>query len=206
MPVNFGVVRNPTLGVWFAHDYDRSRFPDPVSKLNEALAITAHEEKGNTKYTQAVAYLSTRTGSAVSAQEDPEAARQTVADYARGRRLGSLIDGLLFVNIFWGLLNLLPVFPLDGGQIARELLCLRQPRAGLEKTLLLSTIVAAAVGALALLHFGLRHGLFFALMFGLLAFINDRVLQQLRAMGGGGGGQPGGEEYGGYEPEDWWKR
>ena len=27
----------------------------------------------------------------------------------------------LLVNIFWGILNLLPVYPLDGGQVAREL-------------------------------------------------------------------------------------
>ena len=32
-----------------------------------------------------------------------------------------LVWDLLFVNIFWGLVNLLPVFPLDGGQISREL-------------------------------------------------------------------------------------
>jgi len=36
-------------------------------------------------------------------------------------KLNALIHSLLFVNIFWGLLNLLPVYPLDGGQISREL-------------------------------------------------------------------------------------
>jgi hypothetical protein len=62
--------------------------------------------------------------------------------------------------------------------------------------------VAAIAAGLGLLHFGFRDGLFFALMFGLLAFINYRVLQQLRAMGG----HMGGHEDSGYEPEDWWKR
>jgi Zn-dependent protease len=28
---------------------------------------------------------------------------------------------LLYVNIVWGLVNLLPIYPLDGGQIARQL-------------------------------------------------------------------------------------
>ena len=32
------------------------------------------------------------------------------------------INHLLFVSVFWGLVNLLPIYPLDGGQIAREFL------------------------------------------------------------------------------------
>ncbi len=32
-----------------------------------------------------------------------------------------LFDSLIFVNLVWGLVNLLPVFPLDGGQVSREL-------------------------------------------------------------------------------------
>jgi Zn-dependent protease len=32
----------------------------------------------------------------------------------------AFVDFLLYVNIFWPLLNLLPVPPLDGGQIVRE--------------------------------------------------------------------------------------
>ncbi len=58
------------------------------------------------------------------------------------------------------------------------------------------------VAVAGLLWFGLQGGLFFAVMFGVLAFINYRVLQQVRAMGGPGGP----DDYGGYEPEDWWKR
>ena len=40
--------------------------------------------------------------------------------------LNTLIWDLLQVNILWGLVNLLPVYPLDGGQIARELFTLAQ--------------------------------------------------------------------------------
>ena len=35
--------------------------------------------------------------------------------------LNTAIWDMLWVNIYWGLVNLLPVYPLDGGQIAREL-------------------------------------------------------------------------------------
>lgn len=35
------------------------------------------------------------------------------------------------INLYWGLLNLIPVFPLDGGQISRNLLTLLLPSRGL---------------------------------------------------------------------------
>src|SRR5262249_20445826 len=40
----------------------------------------------------------------------------------------TLISKLLYVNIFWGLVNLLPIYPLDGGRIAREVFTLDNPR------------------------------------------------------------------------------
>src|SRR5262249_20643518 len=36
-----------------------------------------------------------------------------------------LYDFLVFVNLYWGIFNLLPVFPLDGGQVCRELCGMR---------------------------------------------------------------------------------
>ncbi len=36
----------------------------------------------------------------------------------RSPQLNQLIGSLLFVNIYWGLVNLLPIYPLDGGRIA----------------------------------------------------------------------------------------
>jgi Zn-dependent protease len=222
-PIHFGVTRHSTLGLWFAHDYDTEidHYPYPFAKLNEELRIIesrasqppaedadeADDTKETARYKQAVNALARATRATLSADDDPQAvsdeANQAVAQYARHRRLGTLIDYLLYVNIFWGLINLLPVFPLDGGQIARELLSLKNPRAGTEKALLLSAVIGGVVAVVALWHFGFRNGLFFALMFGLLAFINYRLLQQIRQMGGYGGG---GDEPGGYEPEDWWKR
>src|SRR5205823_8806231 len=52
--------------------------------------------------------------------------------------LNHLIAKLFEVNILWGLMNLLPVYPLDGGQISRELFSLGNPRAGIIQSLQLS--------------------------------------------------------------------
>jgi len=48
-----------------------------------------------------------------------------------------LIQQLLFINVLWGIVNLLPVYPLDGGQIAREVLVAVNPRAGIQQSLML---------------------------------------------------------------------
>ncbi len=120
-------------------------------------------------------------------------------------RLVELISSLLYINIFWGLVNLLPVYPLDGGQVARELLTLRNPRQGVERSLQVSIGTGAVVAAAALLHFGWQgewfSGLFLALMFGLLAYSSYRALQWYRQHGFGGGAAAYEED-----PDDWWKR
>jgi stage IV sporulation protein FB len=120
-------------------------------------------------------------------------------------RLAELISSLLYINIFWGLVNLLPVYPLDGGQVARELLTLRNPRQGLGRSLQVSIGTGAVVAAAALVHFGRAglwfSGLFLALMFGLLAYNSYRALQLYRQHGFGGG-RVAYEE----DPDDWWKR
>ncbi|MDY3562083.1 site-2 protease family protein [Gemmata sp. JC673] len=43
------------------------------------------------------------------------------ADPRRSVLVWFVYDRLFWVNIVWGVLNLLPVFPLDGGQVSREL-------------------------------------------------------------------------------------
>lgn len=73
---------------------------------------------------------------------------------------------MLRVNIFWGLINLLPVFPLDGGQIARSILVERDPWRGLERTLWLSTITGGVIAVIALVAWG---DMYLAMMFGWLA-------------------------------------
>jgi Zn-dependent protease len=89
--------------------------------------------------------------------------------------LQSLVSMLLYVNIFWGLVNLLPVYPLDGGQIARELMTLKDPWKGIVNSLWLSVFTSAAVAGWALLN---PAHIFIALMFGMFAYSSYATLQR----------------------------
>lgn len=102
---------------------------------------------------------------------------------------------MIFINVFWGLMNLLPVFPLDGGQISRELFATSDRHEGVSRSLMLSAIVGAVVAVLALVRLGFRDGFFVAVMFGYLAYISYQMLQAYR---GGGYGDYGG----GYGRDD----
>ncbi len=109
-------------------------------------------------------------------------------DYSLGKSLKHptaqlLVWHLLYVNIFWGLVNLLPVFPLDGGQIARQLFVMRNPWQGLQASLWLSIFVAAG---LAVWGFS-RGSVFMGILFAMLAYESYNALQQM-----GGGGYRGG--------------
>jgi Zn-dependent protease len=84
-----------------------------------------------------------------------------------------LIFDLLYVNIFWGLVNLLPVYPLDGGQVSRELFTLNQPHRGIVQSLWLSAAVAGAIALLSILGCEI----YTALLFGYLAYANYQNIQ-----------------------------
>jgi stage IV sporulation protein FB len=86
-------------------------------------------------------------------------------------------SSLLWVNMFWGLMNLLPVLPLDGGQIAREMLTASDPWEGVAKSLWLSVVVGAAI---AVIGFGVLQDRFVGILFAMLAFSNFMALQNLR--------------------------
>ncbi len=76
------------------------------------------------------------------------------------------MSALLWVNIFWGMINLMPVQPLDGGSVAREYITNADPMDGERKALWISVIVGgimAVVGAL------LMQSVYVALLFILLA-------------------------------------
>ena len=91
-------------------------------------------------------------------------------------RLDVAVLFLLFVNIAWGLVNLLPIYPLDGGQIARELFTLGNPRSGIVQSLQLSAGAAVLVAVYALT----KRDLFMCLMFGFLAYGSFQTLQMYR--------------------------
>jgi Zn-dependent protease len=95
-----------------------------------------------------------------------------------------LVASLLYVNVYWGLLNLLPIFPLDGGRVARELL-LAKSHDGVRQSLMLSFVTAVVVAALALLRW---QQTYVAIMFGFMAYSN---YTQLSGPFGGSFGGPG---------------
>jgi stage IV sporulation protein FB len=89
------------------------------------------------------------------------------------RQLEVALRMLMFVNIAWGVLNLLPIYPLDGGRIARELFTLGNPRAGVVQSLQLSAGAAVLVAVYALT----QQAIFMTIMFGFLAYGSFQTLQ-----------------------------
>ena len=58
---------------------------------------------------------------------------------------------LKFLNLVWGFVNLLPIFPLDGGQLAREIFEARNFSKGLRQSLVLSLYTAVVVACASLI-------------------------------------------------------
>jgi stage IV sporulation protein FB len=103
---------------------------------------------------------------------------------------------LILVNLYWGILNLLPVFPLDGGQVAKELCESRWRGRGLLVALKISIAVAGMVAIYSLVcWFEMQRGggpltdllpgwfprgsIFTAILFALLAVQSYQLLQQV---------------------------
>jgi Zn-dependent protease len=62
--------------------------------------------------------------------------------------VGWLIEDLVLINLFWPLLNLLPIWPLDGGQIARDLCRIFLGAKGVIVSLGISIAVAGTLAVL----------------------------------------------------------
>ncbi|WP_166826850.1 site-2 protease family protein [Thalassoroseus pseudoceratinae] len=86
------------------------------------------------------------------------------------------IHQLKYINLYWGLVNLLPVFPLDGGQIAGTLLEKYRYRDGRELTFKLGI----GVGIAAAVFFISQERRYPAFLFGYLAFMNYQNLEMHR--------------------------
>jgi Zn-dependent protease len=85
------------------------------------------------------------------------------------------VQDLLWVNFGWGLLNLLPVLPLDGGQVVRSLLHAARGREDDRLPLKVSVVVGGAACALAL-SVGM---LWAAMLAGLITWSNWSALRQI---------------------------
>lgn len=113
---------------------------------------------------------------------------------------------LLEINLIWGLFNLLPVYPLDGGQITKELIVARNPRSGARLAHTLCMVVALAVGLCYVVWAMWRGGnrdMLPAIMFFYFAFENYRFRQAY-------GEFEAEEDYAPRQPwerdPDWWKK
>lgn len=83
-----------------------------------------------------------------------------------------MLKELLWVNFWWSLINLLPIFPLDGGQIY----------ASIEKSPKRVWIVGMVTGAVvAIAGFFILHQIFIAILFGYFAFQNYKRLEHLKS-------------------------
>jgi stage IV sporulation protein FB len=80
---------------------------------------------------------------------------------------------LLFVNVAWGLFNLLPVYPLDGGQVTRNVLIQYDPLDGVRKSVWVSVVVGGLIAVYSLL----QRDVYIAFLFGILAFQSYQMLQ-----------------------------
>ena len=92
--------------------------------------------------------------------------------------LNLFVMASILINIFLNLFNLLPVFPLDGGQVARQLFIKTDPHTGVRKSMMLSLAVAVFI-ALYAMSIG---DSFLGIFFGFMAWSN---YQQLMFQGGG---------------------
>jgi len=119
--------------------------------------------------------------------------------FDKGRTLPSplalrVIIFLTHINLYWGLVNLLPIMPLDGGQIATIFLTVQNPREGRRRGYILS-MVTAGVAAIFLVR---REDYFLALAAGLLALMSFQALQVMHLRTRFGGSVE--------DDADWWKR
>ncbi|MGC8643847.1 MAG: site-2 protease family protein [Isosphaeraceae bacterium] len=100
---------------------------------------------------------------------------------------------MLWINLWWGLVNLLPIFPLDGGQSAQLIWKRFDRRDGVRRSHILSLVTAGILGVLA--FFVNREDLFLPFFFGILALLNYQVLHALHQA----------HAYGTYEEDEWWR-
>ncbi len=89
-----------------------------------------------------------------------------------------LVNGFFFmleINLLWGILNLLPIWPLDGGQSTEVILEQVDPRHARRWTHVVSLLTAGGIA----LYWASRSQYMLALWFGYFAFMNYQSLQAL---------------------------
>jgi stage IV sporulation protein FB len=89
-------------------------------------------------------------------------------------RLHFFIVQMIWINLYWGLVNLLPVLPLDGGRISEAVLTRLRRYDGHRWSAILGAVVAGGMAAL----FAMIHYQYGAIFFGILCIWNVQALQR----------------------------
>ncbi|MGY8767806.1 MAG: metalloprotease [Pirellulales bacterium] len=89
---------------------------------------------------------------------------------------------MFYINIYWGIMNLVPVYPLDGGKISREICVAMNIREGLRISLIISLLAA---GCVALFAFKMERT-FVGIMFAMFAYSSYQQLSGGNNSYGGG--------------------
>jgi Zn-dependent protease len=92
--------------------------------------------------------------------------------------LHTFVNQVFYIAVWWGLINLLPVYPLDGGQIAYHLFTMFDRQDALKHSLILSVMVA---GIMCFVAFVEWHQTYTGILFLWLGYSNFMSLQSLRA-------------------------
>jgi Zn-dependent protease len=90
-----------------------------------------------------------------------------------------VVKMVIWVNVFWSLVNLLPVLPLDGGNVTQALLSMSLGRDAERLTRQIS-IGFAAAGAVIALVFGSSYSLFLVVFAGIFGAMNWSALSRVR--------------------------
>jgi len=100
---------------------------------------------------------------------------------------------MIWINLLWGLVNLLPIYPLDGGQATQVVLSQVDRGHGVRRAHIVSLVTAGVLAVLAAC--ANRHDYFLVIFFGVLAVLNYQVLQSLHQA----------KAFGVYHDDDWWR-
>ena len=102
--------------------------------------------------------------------------------------LGHFLLLMTLANVFWLILNLLPIYPMDGGQTMMHFLRKRGARQN-EAIVKSAKISLVAIGITAFLTLALFQvgGFLIIIIFAMFGYMNWQILQQAKAGGGGAG-------------------
>lgn len=131
------------------------------------------------------------------------------------RHIEMTIQFLIAINLFWAIINLFPVWPLDGGQVSREIFTKFAVRNGVRASLGLSIATAVLLAINSILShirgaptipYLPAGGIVFILLFALLAFQSFQLLQIENAKHTGHWRDPDDDRLPWESDPDEWKR